>query len=145
MLGLFALNPMGIQGAVLQMVNHGLSTGALFLLVGMIYERRHSRMIATRRSMEEVPSTRIFVVALSIGLPGLNGFGELLTSWARSLRPGSRRSCAILGCLGVIIWQLPARYKRVFYGEPKPHRDGPMMTSTRSSDGRYASGGHRLA
>ena len=46
MLGMFALNPAGINGSVLQMINHGLSTGALFLLVGMIYERRHTRMIA---------------------------------------------------------------------------------------------------
>ena len=134
MLGLFALNPMGIQGAVLQMVNHGLSTGALFLLVGMIYERRHSRMIADYGGLwEEVPVySRIFlVVALSsIGLPGLNGFvGELLTlmgtftsAWVQA------QLWAILGCLGVIIsaCYLLWMYKRVFYGEPKPHRDGPM-------------------
>ncbi len=78
MLGLFAINPQGIQGGILQMINHGLSTGALFLLVGMIYEQTHTRDFEVYGGLWKV--TPIFgaislIVALSsMGLPGLNGF-----------------------------------------------------------------------
>ncbi|MBI1988060.1 MAG: NADH-quinone oxidoreductase subunit M [Nitrospinae bacterium] len=83
MLGLFALNPQGIAGGLLQMINHGLSTGALFLIVGMVYERRHTRMISEYGGLShQVPVfTVIFAITMfsSIGLPGLNGFvGEFL-------------------------------------------------------------------
>jgi NADH-quinone oxidoreductase subunit M len=78
MLGLFALNPQGIQGAILQMINHGLSTGALFLLVGVIYERRHTRELAEFGGLWKVMplyGALMLIVALSsMGLPGLNGF-----------------------------------------------------------------------
>ena len=78
MLGLFALNPQGMQGAILQMVNHGLSTGALFLLVGMIYEQTHTREIKVYGGLWKVTpifGTVMLIVALSsMGLPGLNGF-----------------------------------------------------------------------
>jgi len=78
MLGLFALNSQGIQGGILQMVNHGLSTGALFLLVGMIYERRHTRELSAFGGLWRVMpvyGTLMLIVALSsMGLPGLNGF-----------------------------------------------------------------------
>jgi NADH-quinone oxidoreductase subunit M len=90
MLGIFALNQQGIQGAILQMVNHGISTGALFLLVGFIYERRHTREMAEFGGLWKIIpiySSIMLVVALSsMGLPGLNGFvGEftvLLGTWA---------------------------------------------------------------
>ncbi|MBI5167701.1 MAG: NADH-quinone oxidoreductase subunit M [candidate division NC10 bacterium] len=84
MLGMFALNAQGVQGSILQMVNHGLSTGALFLIVGLIYDRRHTRMIAEIGSglSKQMPvyATLFAIVMLSsIGLPGLNGFiGEFL-------------------------------------------------------------------
>src|SRR3954468_7319280 len=83
MLGLFAFNLQGVEGAVYQMLNHGLSTGALFLIVGMIYDRRHTRMIADFGGLwKQVPvlSALFLVVTFSsIGLPGLNGFvGEFL-------------------------------------------------------------------
>jgi NADH-quinone oxidoreductase subunit M len=83
MLGIFTLNAPGLVGSLLQMVNHGLSTGALFLLVGMIYERRHTRLIAELGGLWAVIpgfSAVFLVVALSsLGLPGLNGFvGEFL-------------------------------------------------------------------
>ena len=83
MVGLFALTRQGVEGAILQMVNHGISTGALFLLVGMIYERRHTRLIADFGGLAKVMPFFAFaltVVALSsIGLPGTNGFvGEFL-------------------------------------------------------------------
>jgi len=78
MLGLFALNPQGIQGGILQMVNHGLSTGALFLVVGMIYERRHTReMDAFGGLWKIMPIYGAFTLIItlsSMGLPGLNGF-----------------------------------------------------------------------
>ncbi len=83
MLGIFALTVQSVQGALLVMINHGISTGALFLLVGMIYERRHTRMLADYGGIARV--VPMFAAALtlvsfsSIGLPGLNGFvGEFL-------------------------------------------------------------------
>ncbi len=89
MLGLFALNDLGIQGAILQMVNHGLSTGALFVLVGFIYERRHTRALdqfgGLWKVMPVYAALSLVVFFSSAGLPGLNGFvGEftiLLGSW----------------------------------------------------------------
>ena len=89
MLGLFALNPEGIAGAILQMVNHGLSTGALFLLVGIIYEQTHTRELKVYGGLWKITpifGTIMLIVALSsMGLPGLNGFvGEftiLLGAW----------------------------------------------------------------
>ncbi len=83
MLGMFAMNMQGVQGSILQMINHGLSTGALFLIVGMIYERRHTRLIAEFGGISKVMPVfavlfMIFTLS-SIGLPGLNGFvGEFL-------------------------------------------------------------------
>jgi NADH-quinone oxidoreductase subunit M len=78
MLGLFAINAQGIQGSILQMINHGLSTGALFLIVGMIYERRHTRDINAFGGLWKVMpvyAVLTLIVALSsMGLPGLNGF-----------------------------------------------------------------------
>lgn len=82
-LGLFALNPLGAQGSVLYMLNHGLSTGALFFLIGMIYERYHTRdmtkMSGLARRMPVWAFFMVFFVLSSVGLPGLNGFiGEFL-------------------------------------------------------------------
>jgi NADH-quinone oxidoreductase subunit M len=78
MLGLFALNPQGIQGGILQMVNHGLSTGALFIIVGMIYERRHTRDMDAFGGLWKVLPVyavlTLIVTLSSMGLPGLNGF-----------------------------------------------------------------------
>ena len=83
LLGLFAMNRHGISGAMLQMINHGISTGALFLLVGVIYERRHSRMLDDFGGLAKVmPWYALFFVIItmsSIGLPGTNGFiGEFM-------------------------------------------------------------------
>lgn len=83
MLGLFALTPEGVAGGVLQMVNHGISTGALFLAVGVIYERRHTRLIADfgglARVMPVFAVVFMIVCLSSVGLPGTNGFtGEFL-------------------------------------------------------------------
>jgi len=77
-LGLFALNPMGLQGSVLYMINHGLSTGALFLLIGMMYERYHTRDMnrvgGLGKKMPVWATFMVFFVLSSVGLPGLNGF-----------------------------------------------------------------------
>ncbi len=121
MLGLFALNPQGVEGGILQMVNHGLSTGALFLLVGMIYERRHTRMIADFGGLWAVvpvySAVFLFVTLSSIGLPGLNGFvGEFLILLGAFQ---TNRLLAVLATSGIIfaavymLWM----YQRVFFGE----------------------------
>ena len=83
MLGMFALNPVGITGSIVQQLNHGISTGALFLLVGVVYERRHTREISEYGGLSKVMPVyaAIFLVMTmsSIGLPTLNGFiGEFL-------------------------------------------------------------------
>lgn len=82
-LGIFAMNQTAIEGSILQMINHGLSTGALFLLVGVIYDRRHTRLLADyggiARTMPLYATLFIIAVLSSVGLPGLNGFvGEFL-------------------------------------------------------------------
>ncbi len=78
MLGLFAINPQGIQGGILQMINHGLSTGALFIIVGMIYERRHTRDVEAFGGLWKIMpvygALTLIVTLSSMGLPGLNGF-----------------------------------------------------------------------
>jgi len=78
MLGLFAINAIGIQGGILQMINHGLSTGALFLIVGMIYERRHTREMDAFGGLWKIMPVyavlTLIVTLSSMGLPGLNGF-----------------------------------------------------------------------
>jgi NADH-quinone oxidoreductase subunit M len=84
MLGMFALNPVGIMGSIVQQLNHGISTGALFLLVGNVYERRHTRQISEYGGLSKVMPTYavIFLIMTlaSIGMPALNGFiGEFLT------------------------------------------------------------------
>jgi len=109
MLGLFALNSQGMQGAILQMVNHGLSTGALFLLVGMIYEQTHTREIKVYGGLWKITpifGTIMLIVSLSsMGLPGLNGFvGEfaILLGAFGSLAIGNAWYAAI-SALGVIM------------------------------------------
>lgn len=120
MLGLFALNLQGIQGAIYQMLNHGLSTGALFLIVGMIYERRHTRMIDDFGGLwKQLPifSAFFLVVTLSsIGLPGLNGFvGEFLillgSFHASPLSTAVAASGVVLGAV-YMLWM----FRRVVFG-----------------------------
>jgi len=84
LLGIFAMNRNGISGAILQMINHGVSTGGLFLLVGVIYDRRHTRMLDDFGGLAKVMpwyALIFFIMAMSaIGLPGTNGFvGEFMT------------------------------------------------------------------
>jgi NADH-quinone oxidoreductase subunit M len=120
-LGIFALTTQGIQGGVIQMVNHGLTTGALFLLVGMIYERRHTRQIAEYGGLASVMPVYagffLFMGFASIGLPGLNGFvGEFKVLLGSYL---SLPVFAVVAAFGVIlaaVYMLWA-YERMFTGE----------------------------
>ncbi|HTO85989.1 MAG TPA: NADH-quinone oxidoreductase subunit M [Thermoanaerobaculia bacterium] len=121
MLGIFALNMAGVQGSVLQMVNHGISTGALFLLVGIVYERRHTRMIAEYGGLaRQMPlyATYFLVMALSsMGLPILNGFiGEfsiLQGAFAKSFWWALFAATGIVLGAAYLLWL----YQRVFFGE----------------------------
>jgi NADH-quinone oxidoreductase subunit M len=132
-LGTFALTTQGIQGGVLQMVNHGISTGALFLLVGMIYDRRHTREIAALKGLQKSAPllAAVFTVVMlsSIGLPGLNGFaGEFLILVGSFL---TRRWWTVVAATGVILAALYLlwAYQRVFHGEPDAdNADTPDLT-----------------
>jgi NADH-quinone oxidoreductase subunit M len=122
MLGVFALNQQGVAGGMLQMLNHGVSTGALFLIVGFIYERRHTRMISDfgglAKQMPIFATIFMIVTFSSIGLPGTNGFvGEflvLLGAFESNLKPW-----AMVATSGVILsavymlWM----FQRVMFGE----------------------------
>ena len=121
MLGLFTLNQQGLVGGLIQMVNHGLSTGALFLMVGMIYERRHTRLIAEFGGLWKVipafSALFLVVVLSSLGLPGLNGFvGEFLvlvgafqvSPWLAALA-----TTGIIFAAVYLLWM----YQRVVFGE----------------------------
>ena len=119
-LGIFALNVQGLEGAVLQMVNHGISTPALFLLVGWIYERRHTREIAELSGLQTAAPifAGVFMVVMlsSIGLPGLNGFvGEFLTLLGAFK---DARWWGVVAASGVILAALYLlwAYQRVFHG-----------------------------
>ena len=121
-LGTFALTTQGIEGGVMQMVNHGVSTGALFLLVGMIYDRRHTREISALKGLQASAPilAAVFTVVMlsSIGLPGLNGFaGEFLILVGSFL---TRRWFTVVAASGVILAALYLlwAYQRVFHGEP---------------------------
>ncbi|PLS75163.1 MAG: NADH-quinone oxidoreductase subunit M [Actinobacteria bacterium] len=132
-LGTFAFTNQGLSGSVLQMVNHGLSTGALFLLVGMIYERRHTRQIAElnglQKSMPLLAAVFTVVMLSSIGLPGLNGFvGEFLILIGTFV---THRWWAVVATVGVILAALYLlwAYQRVFHGTPTGDNVGlPDMT-----------------
>jgi NADH-quinone oxidoreductase subunit M len=121
-IGTFALTTQGLQGGLIQMVNHGLSTGALFLLVGMIYERRHTRAIAELKGLQKpapiFAAVFMLVMLSSIGLPGLNGFvGEFLVLLGTFV---THRWWAVVAATGVILAAvyLLWAYQRVFHGEP---------------------------
>jgi NADH-quinone oxidoreductase subunit M len=121
MLGMFALNPHGLSGAVLQMINHGLSTGGLFLLVGIVYERRHTRMIADYGGLAKVMPVYammfMIITMASIGLPTLNGFiGEftiLIGAFNRSALWAVLAATGIVLGAAYMLWM----YQQVFFGE----------------------------
>jgi NADH-quinone oxidoreductase subunit M len=121
MLGLFALNPNGINGAVMQMINHGISTGALFMLAGILYERRHTYEIAEFGGLAHVMptfSTIFLIVTLSsLGLPLMNNFiGEFLTlrgAFEERVVWGAFATVGIILGAAYMLWL----YQRVFFGQ----------------------------
>ena len=123
MLGIFALNEYGIQGALIQNINHGISTGALFLLVGVIYDRRHTRLIKEFGGLSKqmpIYAVCFIIVALSsIGLPGMNGFvGEFLILLGIFQVNGLWAACATSGVILAacyILWM----FQRVMFLELK--------------------------
>jgi NADH-quinone oxidoreductase subunit M len=124
MLGLFALNAQGIEGGILQMINHGLSTGALFLLVGMIYEQTHTREIAVYGGLWKITpifgSLMLIVSLSSMGLPGLNGFvGEFtILLGAFGSKAFGTPWYAMLSAVGVILAAIYILYmfQKMFLG-----------------------------
>jgi NADH-quinone oxidoreductase subunit M len=121
MLGMFALNPLGMEGSVLQMINHGLSTGGLFLIVGLIYERRHTKAIADfgglATTMPIFAALTLIIFLASLGLPTLNGFiGELMILQGAF---AANRVWAYWAVLGIVLGAayLLWLYQRVFWGK----------------------------
>ena len=146
MLGIFALNRVALQGGALQMINHGLSTGGLFAIVGMIYERYHTRRIADFGGIAaETPVLAFFMVFMtlaSIGLPGLNGFvGEFLLlmgmfqrAWGTAVTEWTTqyRVISVLAVSGVVLgaWYMLSLVARVFFG--------PLRQRAPCTHGRHA-------
>ncbi len=126
-LGIFAFNTVGLQGALIQNINHGISTGALFLIVGFMYERRHSRLMSDYGGVAKVAPVLTFMMVISVmasaGLPGLNGFvGEFMillgafqsTVIGRPLLIALATTGVILAAI-YLLWML----YRVFFGPVK--------------------------
>ena len=118
-LGLFALNAAGISGGVVQMINHGLSTGGLFLLVGMVYERYHTRKLDDLHGLASrlplLACAMVFISMASIGLPGLNGFiGEILCLGGMFQQ---HPIYAVIGATGLVLgaWYLLSMLQTVFF------------------------------
>jgi NADH-quinone oxidoreductase subunit M len=130
MLGLFALNPNGINGAVMQMINHGISTGALFMLAGILYERRHTYEIAEFGGLASVMprfSTIFLIVTLSsLGLPLMNNFiGEFLVlrgAFEAKVLWGVLATVGIILGAAYMLWL----YQRVFFGQVTNSANGRL-------------------
>ncbi len=135
-LGLFSFNLLGATGGVLQMVNHGITTGALFLIVGMIYSRRHTRLIEDFGGIARVmPVFSIFFVITtlgSIGLPGLTGFvGEftiLAGVFSRSIPFAAAAAAGVVLAAIYMLWMLQ---RVLFNGDPSPVNRGLLDLDTR--------------
>jgi NADH-quinone oxidoreductase subunit M len=140
MLGVFCLNPAGLSGGLIQMINHGLSTGALFLLVGMIYDRRHTKLIADMgglaKTMPVWATLLVFASMASIAVPGLNGFvGEftiflgsielVLDDWRWMILVAIAATAVVLGA-AYMLWMV----KRVAFG-PVTHAENREVTDVR--------------
>jgi NADH-quinone oxidoreductase subunit M len=119
-LGIFALSPLGLSGSVLQQINHGISTGALFLIVGVLYERRHTREIAEYGGISNVmpiyATITLIMFLSSMGLPLLNGFvGEVTILWGTFMENWKWAAWAVPGVIlaaAYLLWL----YQRVFFG-----------------------------
>ncbi len=121
MLGIFAMTPLALKGAVIQMLNHGISTGGLFLVVGIVYERRHTRLISEygglSARMPVYAAVFLIMTMSSIGLPGLNGFiGEfmiLMGTFAVNWKWAAIAASGIVLGAGYMLWL----YQRVMFGK----------------------------
>ena len=150
-LGLFVLNSVGVRGGLLQMLSHGISTGALFALVGMLYERYHTRDIGAFRGLaRQLPWFSCFFVLFtlsSIGLPGLNGFaGEFMVligtfqhAWSESLADHLTwmRWLAVVAVAGVVLgaWYMLWLVRRLLFGPWRaPHVDEHGAAAIRDLD-----------
>jgi NADH-quinone oxidoreductase subunit M len=161
MLGLFSLNALGMQGGVLQMINHGISTGGLFAVFGMIYERYHSREIAKLGGLvRRIPILSLFMLIFtfsSIGLPGMNGFaGEFLILLGAFQRGYSGSpaiyqvqwiTISVLAVFGVVLgaWYMLWLYQRVFFGplhEPEVEGHGHGHAPEAHSHDAHAHSAH---
>jgi NADH-quinone oxidoreductase subunit M len=138
MLGIAALSTAGVTGAVYQMLNHGISTGALFFLVGMLYDRRHTRLISEfgglRSAMPWYFAVFLLISLSSIAVPGTNGFvGEfliLIGAWSFSPWLVVVASLGVILAAGYVLWMV----KRVFYGElANPKNQGLRDLSAREA------------
>src|SRR2546422_21871 len=134
MLGIWALTLQSVQGALLVMINHGISTGALFFLVGMIYERRHSRLIAAYGGIARVvplfAAILTFVSLSSIGLPGTNGFvGEFLVLVGAFRTHPVAAGIAATGVIVAAMYLLGA-LQRVIYNPLDKHENESLLDLT---------------
>jgi len=138
MLGIAALTTTGVTGAVYQMLNHGISTGALFFLVGMLYDRRHTRQISEfgglRSAMPWFFAVFLLISLSSIAVPGTNGFvGEfliLIGAWSFSPALVVVASLGVILAAAYVLWMV----KRVFYGElSNPKNQGLPDLSAREA------------
>jgi NADH-quinone oxidoreductase subunit M len=134
-LGIFALNPAGIAGSILQQINHGISTGMLFLIVGVVYERRHTRLIAEYGGLLKVMPvfTIVFLITAlsSMGMPPLNGFiGEItILQGAYQVALSWAMWCALGIALGAayLLWL----FQRTMLGDISPRNEGLRDLSAR--------------
>jgi len=135
-LGIFALTPLGLSGSVLQQINHGISTGALFLIVGVLYERRHTRMISEYGGISNImpwyAAITLIMFLSSMGLPLLNGFiGEFTILQGVYPEDRSWAAWAVIGIVlgaAYLLWL----YQRVFFGPvTNPKNEKLMDLSTR--------------
>jgi NADH-quinone oxidoreductase subunit M len=159
-LGLFALNTIGVQGSVLYMINHGLSTGALFLCVGMFYDRYHTRDINELSGLAKVmPKWAFFMVLFSmssIGLPGLNGFvSEFLTILGAFTSSHLGITYGVLAATGIVLGAIYMLHMmaRIVWGPlktPNAHSAGHGHTAHGDAHGQEDAGqgadpGHQLS
>jgi NADH-quinone oxidoreductase subunit M len=140
MLGVMAFEPAAVAGAVLQMVNHGLSTGALFLLVGVLYERRHTRMIEDYGGLARVmPAfSAVFMITMlsSVGLPGLNGFvGEALVLFGSFRTYPWLAAAAVSGVILSAVYML-GMYQAVVFG-PLRHTENKVLPDLNAREWLY--------
>jgi NADH-quinone oxidoreductase subunit M len=134
-LGIFALNPAGISGSIIQQINHGISTGMLFLVVGVVYERRHTRDISEYGGLMKVMPifTLVFGVAAlsSMGMPPLNGFiGEITIlsgAYLQSFNWAFWGAVGIALCAAYLLWL----FQRTMLGEVKEKNHGLKDLSPR--------------